>query len=44
MAARGSAVEIEAWARRVENVAYGPEPVVEPIEREVRSVEPRALR
>lgn len=44
VAARGSAVEIEAWARRVENVAYGPEPVVEPIEREVRSVEPRALR
>jgi GNAT superfamily N-acetyltransferase len=44
VAARGSAEEIEAWARRVENVAYGPDPVVEPVEREVRSVEPRALR
>ena len=43
-ASRGSAAEIEAWARRVENVAYGPDPVVEPIEREVRSAEPRALR
>lgn len=44
VAARGSAVEIEAWARRVESVAYGPDPVVEPVEREVRGVEPRALR
>lgn len=44
VAARGSAEEIEAWARRVEHVAYGPDPVVEPVEREVRSVEPRALR
>jgi len=44
VAARGSAAEIEAWARRVENVAYGPEPVVEPVEREVRGAEPRALR
>ena len=44
VAARGSAEEIEVWARRVEHVAYGPDPVVEPVEREVRSVEPRALR
>ncbi|MEP7125891.1 MAG: carboxypeptidase regulatory-like domain-containing protein [Byssovorax sp.] len=44
VAARGSAEEIEAWARRVEHVAYGPDPVVEPVEREVRGVEPRALR
>jgi hypothetical protein len=44
VAARGSAEEIEVWARRVEHVAYGPDPVIEPVEREVRSVEPRALR
>jgi hypothetical protein len=41
VAARGSAPEVEAWARRVEAAAFSPEVVDEAIEREVRAVEPR---
>ncbi len=44
VASRASAVEVEAWASRVEQAAYGPEPVDASLEREVRGTEPRALR
>jgi hypothetical protein len=42
VAARSSAQEIEAWAGRVEQAAFGPQPVDEAIERDVRATEPRA--
>jgi hypothetical protein len=40
-ATRANAIDVEGWARRVEAVAYGPEPIGEAIEREVRAAEPR---
>jgi hypothetical protein len=43
-ATRAGAAEVEAWAGRVEQAAYGPEPVDEAREREVRSGEPRPAR
>jgi hypothetical protein len=44
VAARSSAPEVEAWASRVEQTAFGPDRVDEGLEREVRSAEPRAAR
>jgi hypothetical protein len=44
VAARGSAGEVEAWATRVEQAAYGPARVDAELEREVRSAEPRGPR
>jgi hypothetical protein len=44
VASRASAQEVEAWAGRVEQAAYGPGSVDADLEREVRSAEPRALR
>ncbi len=44
VAARSSAQEIEAWAGRVEQAAYGPHRVDEALERDVRSTEPRAAK
>lgn len=43
-AARASAAEVEVWAGRVEQAAYGPDGVDEELEREIRSAEPRAVR
>jgi hypothetical protein len=42
VASRANSEAIEAWARRVEQAAFGPEPVDEAIERDVRATEPRA--
>jgi hypothetical protein len=44
VAARGSAEEVEAWATRVEQAAYGQSPVDAGVEREVREAEPRGFR
>lgn len=41
VAARGDAAEVEAWARRVENAAFGNDPVDAAHEEEVRAAEPR---
>jgi hypothetical protein len=43
-AVRAGAADVEAWAGRVEQAAYGPTPVDEPLEREVRATEPRPAR
>lgn len=43
-AGRVAAGEIEAWAGRIEEAAYGPHPVDEATEGDLRSAEPRALR
>jgi hypothetical protein len=40
VAARAGAAEIEAWAGRIENAAYGPEAPGHAVEREVRAAEP----
>lgn len=42
--ARQGANEIEAWAGRVEQVAYGPDRVDEAVDREIRTAEPGAVR
>jgi hypothetical protein len=44
VAARASAEDVEAWAGRVEQAAYGSAAVDEATEREVRAIEPRAVR
>jgi hypothetical protein len=44
VASRASAGDVEAWASRVEEAAYGSERVDEALERDVRSAEPRPLR
>jgi len=41
VASRAAAKEIEAWASRVEQAAYGPDPIDEAKEREARAAEPR---
>lgn len=41
VAARGTAPDVEAWARRVESAAFSPDVVDEAVEREVRAGEPR---
>jgi hypothetical protein len=43
-ASRGDASEVEAWARRVEHAAFGPDEVDESLEQDVRAAEPRAKR
>jgi hypothetical protein len=43
-AGRSNAQAVEAWAGRIEQAAYGPEPVLEPLERELREAEPRPAR
>ena len=43
-AARASAIEVETWAGRIEQAAYGPARVDESIERDLRAAEPRALK
>ena len=43
-AGRAAVADVEAWASRIEEAAYGPEPVDEAAERDLRSTEPRALR
>jgi hypothetical protein len=43
-ASRASAEEVEAWASRIEQAAYGPDRVDEALERDVRGAEPRAVR
>jgi hypothetical protein len=43
-AGRAAAGEVEAWAGAVEAAAYGPDPVDEAVERDLKSAEPRALR
>jgi len=44
VASRASAQDVEVWAGRVEQAAYGPDAVGADLEREVRGTEPRALR
>jgi hypothetical protein len=44
VASRASALDVEAWASRIEQAAYGCERVDDALERDVRSAEPRPLR
>ena len=41
VAGRGDATDVEAWARRVEHVAFGPDVVDAQVEQDVRGTEPR---
>jgi hypothetical protein len=43
VASRTAAPEVEAWARKVENAAFGPEPVTRTLEDDVQRDEPRPL-
>jgi hypothetical protein len=43
-ASRASAQDVEAWASRIEQAAYGPDRVDASLERDVRGAEPRAGR
>lgn len=43
-AARASAVDVETWAGRIEEAAYGAVHVDEALERELKGVEPRAVK
>lgn len=43
VASRTAASDVEAWARRVEHVAFGPDPVTRAVEDEVQHAEPQAL-
>ena len=43
VASRNATQDVEAWARRVEHAAFGPEPVTRAVEHEVQHAEPRAL-
>lgn len=43
VASRSASPDIEAWARRIEHAAFGPDPVTRDVEDEVQGAEPRAL-
>lgn len=43
VASRAAAVDVEAWARRVEHAAFGPDAVDRRVHREVDEIEPKAV-
>ncbi len=43
VASRAATQDVEAWARRVEHAAFGPDPVTRAVEDEVQHAEPRAI-